>query len=203
MWRTLLNSLKDVSSSNSNCRTWASESSSDADILLRVWSHSVTLRLPSKSLGNILRRFMVSTRSRRSGWSSSIAFMSRRSLSISVIKSDTISAMHLEVLPLSSFIVIGLSSLILSNAAGQSSLKARAKASMVGNWSLWTCKKKKTKHVNRDSHIASSPISQSSFFKGVRCLILASSQRKLRGYVEFFKFDVTIKKIKKSNSSKI
>ena len=41
------------------------------------------------------------------------------------------------------------------------------------------------KDVNRDSHIAFSPISQSSFFKGVRCLILASSQRKLRGYIEF------------------
>ena len=41
------------------------------------------------------------------------------------------------------------------------------------------------KDVNRDSYIASSPISQSSFFKGVRCLILASSQRKLRGYIEF------------------
>ena len=53
------------------------------------------------------------------------------------------------------------------------------------------------KDVNRDSHIASSPIPQNSFFKGVRCLILASSQRKLRGYIEFFKFDVTIKKNKK------
>ena len=42
------------------------------------------------------------------------------------------------------------------------------------------------KDVNRDSHIASSPISQSSFFKKVRCLILASSQRKLCGYIEFF-----------------
>ena len=41
------------------------------------------------------------------------------------------------------------------------------------------------KDVNRDSHIASSPISQSSFFKRVRCLFLASSQRKLRGYIEF------------------
>ena len=39
--------------------------------------------------------------------------------------------------------------------------------------------------VNRDSHTASSPISQSSFFEGVRCLILAFSQRKLRGYIEF------------------
>ena len=31
----------------------------------------------------------------------------------------------------------------------------------------------KKKNVNRYSHIASSPISQSSFFKGIRCLILA------------------------------
>ena len=44
---------------------------------------------------------------------------------------------------------------------------------------------RKKKDVNWDSHIASSPISQSSFFKGVHCLILASSQRKLRGYIEF------------------
>ena len=41
------------------------------------------------------------------------------------------------------------------------------------------------KDVNRDFHIASSSISQSSFFKEVRCLILASSQRKLPGYIEF------------------
>ena len=41
------------------------------------------------------------------------------------------------------------------------------------------------KDVNRDSHISSSPILQSSFFKGVRCSILASSERKLRGYIEF------------------
>ena len=40
------------------------------------------------------------------------------------------------------------------------------------------------KDVNRDSHIASSPISQSSFFEEVH-LILAFSQRKLRGYIEF------------------
>ena len=45
--------------------------------------------------------------------------------------------------------------------------------------------KEEKKDVNRDSHIASSPILQSSFFKGVRCLILASSQRKFRGYIEF------------------
>ena len=43
----------------------------------------------------------------------------------------------------------------------------------------------KKKDVNRDSHIASSPISQSSFFKGVFKGILASSQRKFRGYIEF------------------
>ena len=59
------------------------------------------------------------------------------------------------------------------------------------------------KDVNRYSHIASSPISQSYFFEEVRCLILASSQRKLRGYIEFFKFVDTIKKLKNSNPSKI
>ena len=59
---------------------------------------------------------------------------------------------------------------------------------------MYTLKKK---DVNRDSHIASSPISQSSFFQEVRCLILASSRRKLRGYIEFLYFDVTIKRIKK------
>ena len=48
--------------------------------------------------------------------------------------------------------------------------------------------------MNRNSHIASSPISQSCFFEEVRCLILASSQRKLRGYIELLKIDVTIKK---------
>ena len=49
--------------------------------------------------------------------------------------------------------------------------------------------------MNRDSHIASSPISRSSFFhdEKVCCLILASSQMKLRGYIEILKFDVTIK----------
>ena len=54
------------------------------------------------------------------------------------------------------------------------------------------------KDVNRDSHFGSSPISQNSYFEEVRCLILTSSQRKFRaGYIEFLKFDVTIKKIKK------
>ena len=67
------------------------------------------------------------------------------------------------------------------------------------------CREKKNlkKDVNRDSHIASSPISYSFFFEEVCCLILASSQRKLREYIEFLKFDVTIKKIKNLNSSKI
>ena len=59
------------------------------------------------------------------------------------------------------------------------------------------------KEVNRDSHIAFSPISQSSFFDEIRCLILASSQRKLREYNKFLKFDVAIKKLKISNSSTI
>ena len=54
------------------------------------------------------------------------------------------------------------------------------------------------KHVNRDTHIAFSPISQNSFFEKVRCLILASSQRKLHGYSVILKFDITMKKIKNS-----
>ena len=53
------------------------------------------------------------------------------------------------------------------------------------------------KDVNRDSHIDFLPNLQSCFFEEVSCLILASSQRKLRGYIKFFKFDVTIKKIQK------
>jgi hypothetical protein len=43
------------------------------------------------------------------------------------------SAIHLEVFPLSSLIVIGRSSLIRSSAAGQSNRNALAKASIVGN----------------------------------------------------------------------
>ena len=49
---------------------------------------------------------------------------------------------------------------------------------------------------NRDSHIAFSPISQSSFFERLRCLILASSQKKLYGYIEILKSYITIKKKK-------
>ena len=55
--------------------------------------------------------------------------------------------------------------------------------------------KKVTKHVNRDSHIASSTISQSSLFDKVCCSLLASSQRKLHGYIEVLKFDITIETI--------
>ena len=47
--------------------------------------------------------------------------------------------------------------------------------------------------MDRDSHIASSPISQTCFFDEVCCLTLASSQRKLHGYIEFLKFDLMIK----------
>ena len=59
------------------------------------------------------------------------------------------------------------------------------------------CQYNEENDVNRDFHIASSLISQSSFFEEVRYFILASSQRKLCGYIAFFKFDVTVKKIKK------
>ena len=59
--------------------------------------------------------------------------------------------------------------------------------------------------VNRDSQIDSSSISQNHFFEKVCCLILASSKSEEgsghRAYIEFIKFDVTIKK--NSNSSKI
>ena len=50
-------------------------------------------------------------------------------------------------------------------------------------------------HLNRDSHIASSLILQSSVFEKVCYLILPSSQRKLYVYIEILKFDITIKKI--------
>ena len=56
---------------------------------------------------------------------------------------------------------------------------------------------KKKNLVNWDSHNTSSLILPSSFFEEVGCSILASLQRKLRRYIEFQKFDVTIKKIKK------
>ena len=49
-----------------------------------------------------------------------------------------------------------------------------------GNSLEWQWKK----DVNWDFHISSSLISQSSFFEEVRYLILASLQRKLRGYIE-------------------
>ena len=58
----------------------------------------------------------------------------------------------------------------------------------------------KKKHVNRDPHIASSLISQSFFFEKVCCLISASIQRKLCGYIDFLKFDVMIKQIENSTN---
>ena len=53
---------------------------------------------------------------------------------------------------------------------------------------------KNKKHVNQDFHIASSLISQSSFFEKIYYLILSSWQRKFYGYIEIIKFDITIKK---------
>merc|ERR1719341_456906 len=60
---------------------------------------------------------------------------------MAVMKRATISAINFEVLPLSSLIVIGLSSLILSKAAGASSLYFAIKVSAVGNSSPCTCLK--------------------------------------------------------------
>ena len=109
--------------------------------------HFCIFILPSKSLGSLLKRFMTSMSSRRSGCSSSFALMPSRSLSISVMKSfimqvkkcrlyfwyyfgfgvyccylitETVWAISLLELPLSSLIVIGRSSLIRANAIGQS-----------------------------------------------------------------------------------
>ena len=65
------------------------------------------------------------------------------------------------------------------------------------NFEVWAPKWKIKKHVNGVSRIASSPISQSFCFEEIFCLIFASSQGKLRGYLEFLKFHVMIKKIKK------
>ena len=56
--------------------------------------------------------------------------------------------------------------------------------------------KYKKKDVNRDSHIASSSFLQRSFFAEVRCLISAPWHMKLRGRIEFLKFDITINKEK-------
>ena len=58
---------------------------------------------------------------------------------------------------------------------------------------LWN-KNVKKNHMNRDSHITFSPISQSSFFEEVFFLILASSRKKLREYIKLLKFDVLVKK---------
>ena len=53
--------------------------------------------------------------------------------------------------------------------------------------------RKVEKHGNQDSHLTSSPVSQASFFEKLCCLILASSQRKLRGYIELKIVNVTKK----------
>lgn len=108
---------------------------------LRVCSQCVTLILPSKPSGIKESRLMVSTKSRSSGCSSSMALISSRNLSISVMNRETMSAMHLLVLPLSSRIVMGRSSFIRSRAAGQSSRNLRTNTSIVGNSSLCTCLK--------------------------------------------------------------
>ncbi|CAH0696480.1 unnamed protein product [Spodoptera exigua] len=89
----------------------------------------------------MMSRSMVSRRSRSSGWIMSIARNSRRSLSIRVMNNETISAMYLLVFPLSSLMRLGLFSLILSRAAGQSNLYLATKASMLGNSSACTCLK--------------------------------------------------------------
>ena len=56
------------------------------------------------------------------------------------------------------------------------------------------CDEKVKTHVNRDAHIAFSPVSQHFSFEVICCFVLASLQRKLRGYIEFKKVDSEIKK---------
>lgn len=131
-WSKLLKAAYADSRSNNICLICDSVSSSDACMEFKVVSQLFTFSFPSKSDGISERRFIVSTKSRKSGCSSSIALISSRSLSISVINKDTISAIHLLVFPLSSLIVIGRSSLILASAAGQSNLYFLTKASTVG-----------------------------------------------------------------------
>ena len=63
--------------------------------------------------------------------------------------------------------------------------------------SQWYSKKRKKKKAWQSGfHImASSLVSQSSFFKEVCYSILVPTQKKLRGYINFWKVNVTIKKI--------
>lgn len=119
------------SKSKRNCLTCDSVNSSDACIAFNVLNHVVTFSFPSKFSDINDKRFMVSTKSRNSGCSSTIAFIPNRNLSISVMNSETISAIHLLVLPLSSLMVIGRSSLMRSNAAGQSKRNFLTNASTV------------------------------------------------------------------------
>uniref|UniRef100_A0AAG5D533 Uncharacterized protein n=1 Tax=Anopheles atroparvus TaxID=41427 RepID=A0AAG5D533_ANOAO len=107
-------------------------------MVFSVASQEATFSLPSKLSGISESRFMVSSKSRSSGCKSSMARISSRSLSISVMNIDTMSAMHLLVLPLSSRIVIGRSSRIRSSAAGQSSRNFLTNESIVGNSSPCT-----------------------------------------------------------------
>ena len=58
-------------------------------------------------------------------------------------------------------------------------------------------RKKKLKKACESGFLYCFLIDFTKFFEEVRCLILASSQRKLRGYIEFLKIDITITKIKK------
>ena len=57
---------------------------------------------------------------------------------------------------------------------------------------LYSVTRIKKKHVNQDFRIASSSMSQSSFFEKVCCLILTSLQSKLHEYIEIFKIDKKI-----------
>ena len=62
---------------------------------------------------------------------------------------------------------------------------------------FFKCQNNAEKACESDFHIAPAPISQNYFFEEVWCLILASSQRKLSGYIKFLKFDVTVKTMRK------
>lgn len=134
---------------------------SAACISLRVLYHFPTFSFPSKSGGKMLSRLRLSERSLMSPKSSSIDRISSRSLSMAVMNKATVSAISLleekvlsmtwlalfykssiykyPMFPLSSLIVIGRSSFILSRAAGQSSLYFLMNDSIVGYSSLWTC----------------------------------------------------------------
>uniref|UniRef100_A0A0K2TQB3 Uncharacterized protein n=1 Tax=Lepeophtheirus salmonis TaxID=72036 RepID=A0A0K2TQB3_LEPSM len=124
--------------SKSICLDSVSPNSSPTFISLRIWSHLSMEALPSKLGGRTLSLERPSERSFTSGWSSSMALMSRRSLSMVVMKSATVSAMSLDVF-LSSRMVMGRPSRIRSRAAGQSKRYFDMKDSTDGNSSPCTC----------------------------------------------------------------